>query len=192
MVIAHWEQYRRDGVSKPAVEMALEFVEQGNSNEIELGFYVLVDLAVNDASLQRHVSQLAKHTSAKVRRNLTFYLSRELPSEFSRSVYTELLRDETDSVQIRAIETISLRGCKTMLSDLHELRSHEQSAKKIQSLDYWIPLLENGYRVDPCRELGCFVVTALTGRGTASRIVEASGPSDPRIRTVVEEIPRFP
>lgn len=188
MLIAHWEQYRTDGVSKPAVEMALEFVEKGNSNEIEFGFYVLMDLALNDASLQCHVSQLAKHESATVRRNLTFYLSRELPSGFTRSVYTELLRDKTASVRTRAIETISIRDYKTMLSDLQTLRSREKSDKVIQSLDYWIPLLESGYRVDPCREPGCFVVTALTGRGTASRIVEASGPADPRIRAAVDEL----
>jgi hypothetical protein len=51
-LIAHWEQYRTDGISKAVVEMALELAEQGNVNEIELGFSVLMELAVNDASLR--------------------------------------------------------------------------------------------------------------------------------------------
>ena len=79
-----------------------------------------------------------------------------------------------------------------MLPDLRALRSREQGNKVIQSLDYWIPLLEAGYRIEPSHEPGCFEVTALTGRGTASRIVEASGPGDPRIRTAVEERRKFP
>ena len=108
-LIAHWEQYRTDGTSKPAVEMALELAEQGNANEVELGFYVLRDLAPTDPSLHCHVSELAKHKSAKVRRNLAFYLSRELPPELSKSVFAELLRDKAASVRIRAIETIGMR-----------------------------------------------------------------------------------
>ena len=192
MLIAHWEQCRSNGVSKPAVEMGLELAAKGNANEVELGFYVLMDLVLSDASLQCHVSQLAKHKSATVRRNLAFHLSRELPPEFSRSVFAELLRDKAPSVRIRAIETIGMRDCKTMLPELQSLRSDEQNEKVIQSLDYWIPLLENGYRVEPSHEPGRYEVTALTGRGTATRIVEASGPADPRIRAAVEELRRFP
>jgi hypothetical protein len=191
-IIALWEQYRTDGISKPAVEMALELAVQGNANEVELGFYVLMDLALNDASLRRHVSELAKHESATVRRNLAFYLSRELPSEFRSSVFAELLRDNAASVRIRAIETIGLREERTMLPDLHALRSREQSDEVIQSLDYWTPLLETGYRVDRSQEPGRFEVTTLTGRGIASRIVEASSPNDRRIRAALEELRNFP
>lgn len=191
-LIVLWEQYRSDGMSKPAVEMALELAVQGNANEVELGFYVLMDLALNDASLHRHVSELVKHKSATVRRNLAFYLSRELPPQLSCSVFADLLRDKAASVRMRAIETIGMRDWKTMQPELHTLRSVEQSDKVIQSLDYWIPLLEAGYRVVRSQEPGRFEVTALTGRGTASRSVEASGPNDPRICAAVEELRKFP
>lgn len=191
-LIAHWEQYRTDGISTPVVEAALELAEQGNVNEIELGFYVMMDLALTDTTLHCHVSELAKHRSAKVRRNLAFYLSRELPPEFSRSVFAELLRDKAASVRIRTIETIGMRSLKAMLPELHTLRSHELNEKVIQSLDDWIPLLETGYRVERSNEPGRFLVTALTGNGTASRFVDASGPDDPRIRTAVEELRKFP
>jgi hypothetical protein len=46
------------------------------------------------------LSELVKHKSATVRRNLAFYLSRELPPEFSKSVSAELLRDKAASVRI--------------------------------------------------------------------------------------------
>ena len=117
-LIAHWESYRSDGISQPAVEMALELAGHGNANEVELGFYVLMDLALTDTSLQCHISELAKHKSAKVRRNLAFYTSRELPPELSRSLYADLTRDKAASVRIRAIQTIGLRGSKVMLPDL--------------------------------------------------------------------------
>jgi hypothetical protein len=120
------------------------------------------------------------------------HLSRELPPEFSSSVFAELLRDKAASVRIRAIETIGMRDAKTMLPDLQTLRSREQSDPVIQSLDYWIPLLEAGYRVDRSQEPSRFEVTALTGRGTASRIVEASSPNDPRVHAAVTELRKFP
>lgn len=189
-LIALWEQYRRDGVSMPAVEMSLELAEQGNANEVELGFYVLMDLAVSDATLRCHVSQLTKHKSATVRRKLAFYLSRELPPEFSMSVLAELLGDKAASVRVRVIETIGMRDWKALLPELRTMRSREKNDKVIQSLTYWIPLLEAGYRVVRSQEPGRFEVTALTGCGTASRIVEASCPDDPRIRSAVEELRR--
>ena len=192
LLIAFWEQYRSDGGSKPAVEMSLELAAEGNANEVELGFYVLMDLALSDATLCCHVSQLAKHKSATVRRKLAFYMSRELPPEFSMSVFAELLRDKAASVRIRAIETIGMRDWKAMLPELRTLRTGEQNNKVIQSLSYWIPLLEASYRVERSREPGRFEVTALTGRGTASRIVQASGPDDPRIRAAVECVWRGP
>lgn len=191
-LIALWEQFRTDGTSKPAIEMALELAVQGNANEIELGFYVLMDMALNDASLHCHISELIKHKSATVRRNLAFYLSRELPSEFRSSIFAELLRDKAASVRIKAIEAICMLDWKAMLPGLHTLRSREQSDKVIQSLDYWIPLLEASYRVDQSREPGRFEVTALTGRGIASRTVEASCPDDPRIHAAVEELRKRP
>jgi hypothetical protein len=191
-LIALWEQHRNDGISEPSIEMALELAVDGNTNEVELGFHVLMDLALSDACLQRHVSELTKHKSATVRRNLAFFLSREFPPEFSSSVFTELLRDKAASVRIRAIETIGMRDWKTMLPYMHTLRSHEQSDKVIQTMDYWIPLLEAGYRVDRSDQPGRFDVTALIGRGIASRTVEASSPDDPRIRAAVEELRKFP
>jgi hypothetical protein len=191
-LIALWEQYRTDGMSTPAVEMALELAVDGNANEVELGFYVLMDLALNDASLHCRVSELVKHKSATVRRNLAFYLSRELHPDFSCSVFAELLLDKAASVRIKAIETIGMRDWKAMLPNLHTLRSHEKSDKVIQSMDYWIPLLEAGYRVEPSQDPGRFTVTALTGGGIASRTVEASGPNDPRIRAAVDGLRKFP
>lgn len=191
-LIALWEQYRTDGLSKPVVEKSLELAAQGNANEVELGFHVLMDIALNDASLQCHLSDLATHKSATVRRNLAFYLSRDFPPEFNCSVFAELLRDKAASVRVRAIQTIGMRYWKTMLPDLHALRAHERSDKVIQSMEYWIPLLEAGYRVDRFEESDRFEVTALTGRGTASRIVEASSPDDPRIRAVIEELRNSP
>jgi hypothetical protein len=167
--------------------MALELAVQGNRNEVELGFYVLMDLALNDTILQCLVSELANHKSATVRRNLAYYFSREIPPEFSSSVFAKLLRDKTASVRIRAIETIRMRNWKRMLAELHTFCTCGKSDKVIQLLDYWAPLLEAGYRVERTRESGRFEVTVLTGHGTASRNVEASGPDDPRILAAIKD-----
>lgn len=190
-LISLWEQYQRVGALQPAIDMALELATQGNSNEVELGFFMLMDLAQSDASVYRSLGELAKHKSATVRRNLAFYLAGDLPPEFTSRVFMELLRDRAASVRIKTIETIGMRNWQTMMAELRTLRSHEQSDKVIQSLDYWMPLLEFGYRVVPSQDRDRFDVTVLTGRGIASRSVEASGVDDPRILVAVEEILEF-
>ena len=191
-LIALWEQYRNDGSSDPVVETAVELATQGNVNEVELGFYVLMDLALKDSSLCSNLSKLAHHKSASVRRDLAFYLSWELPSDITGSVFTALLRDKAASVRLKAIDTIGLRNRKGMMTELRALRERETNEKVIASLDCWLPLLENGYRVDHEQQPGCFTVTAFSRYGVASKMVEASSPDDPRILAVVEELRKHP
>ena len=81
-MIARWECSRSGEGAEPAVEKALELIADGNANEEELGFYVLIDLALTEPSLGIHVSRLTSHRSATVRRSLAFYLS---PARFRLS-----------------------------------------------------------------------------------------------------------
>jgi hypothetical protein len=168
--------------------LAIQLVEDGTSKEAELGFYVLMDLGLCDGSLLSHLRGLAKHRSAEVRRGLAFHLSREFPTEFCAAVYRELLCDKAASVRARAIQSIGLRACKSVLADLRALRSTEQNRKVAESLDFWIPLLEAGYRVDMSPHPGRLQVTALTGRGIAATTLETNDPRDPRIPTVVAQL----
>jgi hypothetical protein len=191
-LIERWERSRRGRAPEPAVETALRLVADGNANEVELAFYVLMDLALTEPSLRCHVSQLAKHRLAAVRRGLAFHLSREFPPEFQNAVYGELLRDKAASVRMQTITAIGMRECKELLPELRALRSGEQNGKVIQSLDYWIPLLEVGYRVEPSEFPGMLEVTALTGHGIASTSVETTDPHDPEILRVVAELRNHP
>lgn len=187
-LIARWEQSRSGNSPHPATELALRCVAGGNVNERELAFYVLMDVALVEPSLRYHISQLTAHRSASVRRELAFHLSRQFPAEFKSEIYGALLRDKATSVRVRTIRTIGMREFKAMLPELRTLRSSERNSKVIESLDYWIPLLEVGYRVDPSSTPGMLTVTALTGHGTASTNVKTTDPQDPLIRRVVAEL----
>jgi hypothetical protein len=172
--------------------MALQLVEDGNANEVELGFYVLMDLALTEPSLRCHVSHLANHRSAAVRRGLAFHLSRQFPPEFQRAVYGALLRDKAASVRVQTIRRIGMIYFKALLPELCALRAGERNGKVIQELDYWIPLLEVGYSVKPSRTPGMLEVTALTGNGIASTNVKTADPHDPRILRTVKELQNRP
>ena len=187
-LIERWERWRSGNSSEPAVETAFQLVANGNANERELAFYVLMDLALIEPSFRCHISQLAIHRSASVRRELAFHLSRQFPLDFKSEIYGALLRDKAASVRVKTIEAIGMREYKALLPELHSLRSSERNDKVIESLDYWIPLLEVGYRVDPSQTLGRLDVTALTGHGIASRSVETTDPNDPMILRVVAEL----
>jgi hypothetical protein len=80
-LIARWERSRSDNGSEPAVEMALQLVADGNANERELAFYVLMDLALTEPVLRGHINQLTNHRSASARRELAFHLSRQFLPE---------------------------------------------------------------------------------------------------------------
>jgi hypothetical protein len=191
-LIARWERSRSGTGPGPAVEQALELAADGNANERELGFHVLMDLALTQPSLRTHLSQLTSHRSAAVRRGLAFYLSRKFPATFQRAVYGTLLRDKAASVRLQAITKIGMIYLKDLLPELSALRSSERNDKVIRCLDYWIPLLEVGYRVEPSLTPGMLEVTALTGNGIATTSVRATGPRDPRILRAVEELRSHP
>jgi hypothetical protein len=55
-------------------------------------------------------------------------------------------------------------------------------------LDSWIPLLRDGYQVEPSPDPTHLTVTVLTARGTASKILNSTDPNDPRIQRLVEEL----
>jgi hypothetical protein len=191
-LIASWENARSGDSPERAVEVALELVANGNANERELGFYVLMDLALTDPAFQAYVSQLASHRSAKVRGELAFHLSGAFPPEFRSAVYGKLLRDKAASVRMQAINKIGMLYFKALLPELRALRAVEQNGRVSQELDYWIPLLEVGYRVQPSQTPGMLEVTALTGRGVASTNVKATDLHDPQILRVVEELRSSP
>jgi hypothetical protein len=79
---------------------------------------------------------------------------------------------------------------KALLPELRALRASERNSKVIQAIDYWIPLLEVGYRVEPSPTAGMLQVTALTGNGIRLENVKTTDPNDPQILRVVEEIRR--
>ncbi|MBW3597129.1 MAG: hypothetical protein KY475_07620 [Planctomycetes bacterium] len=189
-LIARWER-SRTGSPEPAVNTALELAADGNANESELGYYVLMDLALDMPSLRAHVSQLAHHRSASVRRGLAFHLSRSFPAEFQNEVYATLLRDKAASVRVQTITRIGMICFKALLPELRTLRATERNSKVIQQLDYWIPLLEIGYRIVSSPTPGMLEVTALTGNGIASRCVETTDPHDPQILAAIEELKTF-
>jgi hypothetical protein len=191
-LIEIWKHCRSRNSAEPTINLALQLVADGTANEVELGFYVLMDLGLADASLLSHLGRLAKHRSAAVRRALAFHLSGELPPEFCAEVYRELLRDKAASVRARTIESVGMRAFQSVLADLRVLRSVEQNPKVIKALDFWIPLLSTGYRVDQSSHPGRLEVTALTGRGTATRTLETTDPCDPRIPKLVAELRSMP
>ncbi len=189
-LIEHWRHWRRGNSAAPASNLAIQFVADGTVNEVQLGFYVLMDICLADARFLPELLGLANHRSVKVRRGLAFYLSEDFPSEFRADVYRELLRDKAASVRVRTVQSIGMRAFGKTLGDLHKLRSAEKNAKVIEALAYWIPLLEKGYRIDTSPHAGRLTVTALTGEGIASTTLETNDSCDPRIPKLVAQLRR--
>jgi hypothetical protein len=190
-LIGKWRGYQTDGLAQPAIDLAIQLAEDGTANESELGFYILMDLGLSDASLLYPLRQLTMHRSSKVRRGLAFYLTREFPTQFCAEIYRELLNDKAASVRARAIECIGIHELKSLLPELQAMRSTEQNQNVVKSLDYWIPLIEIGYRVEFLPIPGQLVITALINGSTPSTTLETNDPCDPRISNIVAELRSF-
>jgi hypothetical protein len=187
LLLQSWKQFCEDRIPDAAVDLACQLVS-GNANEVELGFHVLNALCHADASLQCHLVALTTHGSAKVRSDLAFYLANEFSQELEGTIFRRLLHDKAASVRVQAIESIGGRAYEWMLSDLIALRSTETNHKVLRSLDFWIPLLRDGYRVEPSPDQTELTVTVLTSRGTSSKILDSTDLNDPRIQRLVEEL----
>lgn len=187
-LVASWERSRRGEPADPTVERALELMADGSAAETELGFYVLMDLALNEPSLCSHVKRLTSHRSAAVRRGLVFHLSGDFPTEFQNEICRTLLRDKAASVRVQTISRIGMLYVKELLPDLCALQATERDQKVIESLKYWIPAMEIGYHVQRSPTPGMLLVTALTGNGTVSKNVQTEDPRDPCILRAVEEL----
>jgi hypothetical protein len=187
LLLQSWRQFCEDRIPDSALDLACQLVS-GNANEVELGFHVLNALCLTDTTLQCHLIALTTHRSAKVRGSLAFYLTNEFSRELEDTIFRRLLHDKVASVRVQAIGAIGGRAANWLLSDLTALRSTETNHKVLRSLDFWIPLLRNGYRVEPSPDHTHLTVTVLTGRGTSSKILNSTDPNDPRIQRLVEEL----
>ena len=107
---------------------------------------------------------------------------------FAGQQASALVRDKAASVRVQTIKRIGMIYFKALLPELRALRATERDDTVIQALDYWIPLLEVGHRVEPSPTPGMLEVTALTGNGIASTCVKTTDPHDPQILRVVEEL----
>ena len=187
-----WRQERSLDSAKRVLDLATELIDGGNANEVELGFYVIFDLCLADAAMLSDLRDLGNHRSAKVRRALAFFLSRELPRDYCAELYGKLLRDKAASVRTRTIKSIGMHSFRELLPDLRALHKAEQNLKVLATLEYWIPLLDDGYRVEASSDPTRLTVTALTDRGIASRTVATSDPEDRRIRDAITELRNIP
>ena len=149
-------------------------------------------LGLTDASLLSHLSALANHRSSKVRHRLAFHLSRGLPPEFCADVYRKLLRDKNRLGPCAHHSIPRPAGLPIGLGGFARPAFGRAHLKVIQALDFWIPLLETGYRVDPSPHPGRLLVTTLIGSGIASRTLETDDPCDPRIPDLVSELRSLP
>jgi hypothetical protein len=73
----------------------------------------------------------------------------ELPYEFILEVLRTGLADKSAKVRRFAIDRGASAELLDLLPDLLALRSNEQDAKVLDSLAFYIPLLRDGYRLEP-------------------------------------------
>ena len=64
-LIELWKQFRPGSPAEPVINLALQLIEDGTSNEVELGFYILMGLGLADASLLSHLRALTHHRTLR-------------------------------------------------------------------------------------------------------------------------------
>lgn len=185
-LLASWNAFRRCGEADQTINQALKLVSEGGANEVELAFHVLLAIGFQEPELWLHLLNLCQHKSVKVRSSLAFYAGPQLPVEQQTALYGALLADKAASVRIKTVQQIGMHALNEWAPYLQRMRDSEKATKVIDALNFWIPLLTDGFRTEVAA--GGINITVSTRRGISSQFVTVEDPNDPRVLEVVREM----
>jgi len=166
----------------------LDLAVSGSSNERELSFSVLIALLALDQQHACYLRKLGEHKSARVRSELAYHACRIVDTDLRTSLLNRLLQDRASTVRRRAARTVGLAGAQPCLATLRQSLTNETNAKTKEEMEYWVPLLEVGHRVDPSVHEGAYTATVKSDRGIVSTTVFTDSPDSDAIRHEVTKL----
>ncbi len=116
---------------------------------VETGCKLLVQLALRHPAARECLLQMARSKDAAARFHAVAYLHGELPETLRLEIVGLALRDRSAKVRKKGIERAEqfrFRGFLPLLQEMERMESH---AGVRASLDLHLPLLRDGYRLQP-------------------------------------------
>ncbi len=155
----------------------------------ETGCNLLVVLARTHQEAQQCLLEMAQSKSATARFHAVAFLDHKLPEQLRIMVIEFALRDRSAKVRWMAVQQIERFGMSAFLPRLLEMKETDQEESVQKSLDYHIPLLRDGYRIEPAKDGSGFYLTARYPDGSSGGpFISKQEFSDDYVRQVVARI----
>lgn len=158
----------------------------------DIGFTLLMRLTTHHAEAQQCVLQMARDKHAAVRFHAAAYLHEKLPEELRREVVDLALRDRSGKVRRKGIERADGFRFTELLPRLDEMQRTETDAAVRRSLAFHIPLLRDGFFVEPSPDRERYTLTVRTPRALRGRSIRMEKYSEEFVREEVARMQKEP
>ena len=188
--IAAYEAIERNGQANASdLELLVAAFCSPHKLVFETGCNLLVALAQSHLEVQQCLLQMARHKGTTARFHAIVYLNRNLPAPLLNQVVTLALGDRSSKVRGKGVEQAEGLGLTAFLPQLEEMQRTESDEFVLRQLAFHIPLLRDGYLVEPASDGSGFDLTVRGPDGSVGGpFISREEFSDERVRQEVARI----
>jgi len=115
----------------------------------ETGCHLLVLLAATQENCQQAIDRMSSSQDATARFHAVAYLNASLPESLRFSIIDRALSDRSSRVRAMAVQQAETFGLRHLLPRLEDMIASESRANVLKSLALHVPLLRDGFLLEP-------------------------------------------
>jgi hypothetical protein len=154
----------------------------------ETGCHLLVQLATTQPICQQAIDRMASSRDSTARFHAVAYLNASLPEPLRLSVIDRGLSDRSSRVRAKAVEQAETFGLHHLLPRLEAMISSEPRADVQRCLALHVPLLRDGFRLEPIPDGSGFWLTVRGPHSIGGPFIPRHRFSDSYVKEVVERL----
>jgi hypothetical protein len=185
------DAYEALSAEGPTDDRALQSIVAAASSPhrlaFEIGCSILVHLAVMREDCRQAIDRMASSSRRTARLHAIAYLDAALPESLCLSVVERALSDRSSQVRAMAVQQAEALGFRQLLPRLEAMLASEPHADVQRGLAFHVPMLRDGFGLEPNRD-GCRVRVRTLRGGITSAFIAAGRFSDSCLRETVERL----
>jgi hypothetical protein len=171
------------------VQMLAKAASSPHKLVFETGCHLLVRLAATQEVCQQAIDRMASSRDATARFHAVAYLNASLPDSLRLSVIDRALSDRSARVREKGIEQAEAFGFRHWLPRLEAMMASEQRADVLEVLALHIPLLRDGFRLEPAPDgSGYYLTVRASDGGIGGPFIPRDRYSEPYVKEMVQRL----
>jgi len=154
----------------------------------ETGCHLLFRLAATQENCQQAIDRMASSRDATARFHAIAYLNATLPEPLRFSVIDRALSDRSSRVRAKAVEKVEAFGLRQFLARLEAMIGSESRREVLRSLALHVPLLREGFLLEPAPDRSGFNLTVRGPNSIKSEFIPLQRFSKSDVTRAVERL----